>query len=86
MQVLGLITLICAAACQTAIRNSNIFYRTENLVPDSETDAAAGWVIFLSFWVMLYQILAIVQLFLHVNILYKRIPYINWSIFLLVVR
>lgn len=78
LQVLALTALIAAGACQTSLR---LFTRTLAV----QTNSAAGWVIFLSFWVMLYQALAIVQLFLHVKFVYYKIPVINWSVFFLVV-
>ena len=84
VQVLALLALISAAACQTSVSSSPL--RNTDLVPHSQTFSAGGWIIFLSFWVILYQILAVVQLFLQVKILYTNVPFINWSLFFLVVR
>lgn len=76
--------LVSAAVCQSTINRSIL--RDTGAVPDVQTFDAAAWVIFLSFWVMLYQILAIVQLFLRIEILYITVPIIDWSIFFLVVN
>ena len=85
IQALGFVALISAAACQGAVQSSSILLRDSGLVPASPTYAAGGWTIFISFWVMLYQALAIVQLFLHIKLAYKAIPVLNWSYFFLVV-
>ena len=82
-QTLALFALIAAAVCQGDVSRSRVVPRS--LVPNSQTYSAAGWVIFLSFWVMLYQLLAITQLFIRVKLLYKVIEIITWSIFFLVV-
>lgn len=82
-QVLALLALISAAACQTAVSNSIL--RNQGTVPDGATFSAAAWIIFLTFWVMLYQILAILQLFLRIKIVYTLVPVVNWSLFFLVV-
>lgn len=82
--MLGFTAFVSAAACQGAVSNTNA--RIVDGFVASDVYAASGWVIFLSFWVMVYQGLAILQLFLHVKLAYKIIPYINWSIFFLVVR
>ena len=78
-QVLALISLITAAACQGSLRA----FATNDIVRNIRS--AAGWVIFLSFWVMVYQIIATVQLFLRIKIVYTIVPVIKWSIFFLVV-
>ena len=83
-QLLALAALISAAICQSTVSRSAL--RDSGLVPDVATFDAAAWVIFLSFWVMLYQTLAIVQLFIRVDVLYITIPFLNWSIFFLVVN
>ena len=75
---------MAAAVCQSAVNNSAL--RDTGAVPDVETFDAAAWIIFLSFWVILYQVLAIVQLFLRVEVLYITVPIVNWSIFFLVVN
>ena len=49
MQVLVLISLIAAAACQGSLR----VFITNDVVQNIRS--AAGWVIFVSFWVMVYQ-------------------------------
>ena len=88
MQVLGFIALICAAASHHAVESISVSELASNSsvsVPASSTHSAAGWTIFLSFWVMLYQALAIAQLFLHVKLAYRPVPVINWSYFFLVV-
>ena len=82
LQALGLFAFISGAATQGSIAN----VRNTSINFASPAFSAAGWVIFLSFWVMVYQGLAILQLFLHVKLLYTNVPYINWSVFLLVVR
>ena len=79
MQVLALTSLIAAAACQGSLQ----VFITNDVVRNIRS--AAGWVIFVSFWVMVYQIIAIVQLFLKIKIVYTVFPLINWSIFFLVV-
>ena len=79
-QVLALISLIAAATCQTSLRA----FITNDIVRNIRS--AAGWVIFLSFWVMVYQIIATLQLFLRIKIVYTTVPIIKWSIFFLVVR
>ena len=84
LQLLALLALISAAACQNAVSNS--LFVDNQFVPRSQTFSAAVWIIFLSFWVILYQILAIVQLFLHIKIVYTTVPVVNWSLFFLVVR
>ena len=81
-QVLGFVALISAAASQGAVRSDALVGSSGIADP---TYSAGGWTIFLSFWVMLYQALAIVQLFLHVKLAYRPIPVINWSYFFLVV-
>ena len=83
MQLLALSGLISAAVCQSTVSRSAL--RDSGLVPDVQTFDAAAWVIFLSFWVIVYQILAIVQLFIRVDVLYISIPFLDWSIFFLVV-
>ena len=88
-QALGFVALISAAAAQGAAYSINVSALAGNSgvsVPSNPTHAAGGWTIFLSFWVMLYQALAIVQLFLHVKLAYRPVPVINWSYFFLVVR
>ena len=91
---------VSAAACQGAIsaaRAETPPPSTETPPPTgetytglnsatAETYSASGWVIFLSFWVMVYQGLAILQLFLHIKLAYTTVPHINWSVFFLVVR
>ena len=78
---------VSAAASQGAIPAIPRLPNYTNIsVVTAETHSASGWVIFLSFWVMFYQGLAILQLFLHVKFAYTTVPYINWSIFFLVVR
>ena len=87
-QVLGFVALISAAASQGAVESINVIMLAGNsgiTVPAGPTHAAGGWTIFLSFWVMLYQALAIVQLFLHIKLAYRPVPVINWSYFFLVV-
>ena len=84
-QVLAFIALISAAATQGAVDSSNLILRESGEVPTSLTNAAGGWTIFLSVFVMLYQALAVVQLFLHVKFVYKTVPVVNWSYFFLVV-
>ena len=87
-QVLGFVALISAAASHRAVESINVSVLASNsgiTVPASSTHAAGGWTIFLSFWVMLYQALAIVQLFLHIKLAYRPVPIINWSYFFLVV-
>ena len=74
---------VSAAVCQGEI--SNLRARS-GVVFGTETYSASGWVMFLSFWVMVYQGLAILQLFLHVKLAYTTVPYIKWSVFFLVVR
>lgn len=83
LQVLALTNLISAAVCQGAIDNSLL--RGAGVVPDTPLFDTAAWVIFLSFWVMIYQLLAIIQLFVKADILYISIPFIDWSIFFLIV-
>lgn len=83
LQILALFTLIAGSVCQGTIDNSAL--RGAGIVPDTETFDTAAWVIFLSFWVMIYQILAIVQLFLRIDILYIIIPFLDWTVFFLVV-
>ena len=87
-QALGFVALISAAASQGAVESVNTRPLTDSgvTVPAGATHAAGGWTIFLSFWVMLYQALAIVQLFLHIKLAYRPVPVINWSYFFLVVR
>ena len=80
--MLGFVAFVSAAACQGVI--SNIFGGV--LLTGIQVYSASGWVIFLSFWVMVYQGLAILQLFLHVKLAYITVPYIKWSVFFLVVR
>ena len=82
LQALALFALIAAAVCQGDVSRSRA---PQSRVPSSQTNSAAGWIIFLSFWVMLYQLLAIAQLFVRVKVLYKVIEVIAWSIFFLVV-
>ena len=87
--MLGFVALISAAACQGAVESIDVTRLAGNsgvTIPSSPTHAAGGWTIFLSFWVMLYQALAIVQLFLHIKLAYRPIPVVNWSYFFLVVR
>ena len=86
-QALGFVALISAAASQGAVEsiNTNAF-NSGVTIPAGATHSAGGWTIFLSFWVMLYQALAIVQLFLHIKFVYRPVPVINWSYFFLVVR
>ena len=80
LQVLALIALISAAACQGSLR---VFLSSPRV---ERTNATAGWIIFLSFWVMVYQIIVIVQLFLKVKIVYTAVPIVKWSLFFLVVN
>ena len=75
-------TFVSAAACQGAI---SLAKNIKLNATTAETYSASGWVIFLSFWVMAYQGLAILQLFLHVKLAYTIVPHINWSVFFLVV-
>ena len=51
------------------------------------TRAAAGWIIFLSLIALLYQIFAVVQLFLYIPVLYMKIPIRKsfWYLFPLIV-
>ena len=51
------------------------------------TQAAAGWIIFLSIIVLLYQTFAVVQLFLYIPPLYMKIPIRKtfWYLFPLIV-
>jgi hypothetical protein len=88
IQVLGFVALVSAAASQGAVESINVdqLRLSGANPPANPTHAAGGWTIFLSFWVMLYQALAIVQLFLHIRAAYKPVPVINWSYFFLVVR
>ena len=84
LQVLALVNLISAAVCQGSVDNSLL--RGAGVVPDTETFDTAAWIIFLSFWVMIYQTLAVVQLFIKADVLYITIPFIDWSIFFLIVN
>ena len=89
IQALGFVALISAAARQGTVESINVAQLAGNsgvTIPANSTHAAGGWTIFLSFWVMLYLALAIVQLFLHIKLAYKPVPVINWSYFFLVVR
>ena len=54
----------------------------------SNTQAAAGWALFLSLVFLLYQIFAISQLFFYVKLLYMKIPVGKtlWYLFPLIVR
>jgi hypothetical protein len=86
---LGFVALISAAASQGAVESISATVLAGNSgisVPASPTHTAGGWTIFLSFWVMLYQALAIVQLFLHIKLVYRTVPVVNWSYFFLVVN
>ena len=94
VQVLAFISIITAAVCLGYLRNNdNNIIIISTFVPNVavqslviRTEYAAGWVIFLSFWVIFYQCLAIVQLFLKVNNAYSTtIPIVNWSLFFLLV-
>ena len=85
LQTFATASFIAAALCQASTTAVVI---GSNTAPNdtSDTKTAADWLIFHSFWVILYQILAIVLLFLRIELLYTVVPVINWSIFLLVVR
>ena len=73
-QILALIALIAGASSQSSVDNF-----TDSNLPAS-TDAAGGWLIFVSFWVMLYQVIVIVQRFLNFGIINNAI-----TIFLIIV-
>ena len=73
-QILALIALIAGAASQSSVDG----FTNDNL--PATTDAAAGWLIFVSFWVMLYQVIVIVQRFLNFGIVNNAI-----TIFLVIV-
>lgn len=49
--------------------------------------SAAGWIIFLSILVLIYQILALLQLFLHFKLLHIKIPVCKtyWTLFFIIV-
>ena len=51
------------------------------------TQAAAGWIIFLSIVVLFYQTFAVVQMFLYIPLLYMKIPIRKtfWYLFPLIV-
>lgn len=91
VQVLAFISIITAAVCLGYLGNFSslqyaVYYAPVQQSLAVRTQYAAGWVIFLSFWVIFYQCLAIVQLFLKVNIAYSiTIPGVNWSLFFLLV-
>ena len=73
-QILALITLIAGSSAQSSVDGF-----TNDDLPVS-TDAAGGWLIFVSFWVMLYQVIVIVQRFLNFGIVNNAI-----TIFLIIV-
>jgi hypothetical protein len=75
-QILALIALIAGASAQNSV---DIFEGSANNLSVS-TDAAGGWLIFVSFWVMLYQAIVIVQRFLNFGIINNAI-----TIFLVIV-
>ena len=52
-----------------------------------EKKSAAGWVIFLSVLVMIYQVFALLQLFLHCKLLHIKIPILKafWTLFFIIV-
>jgi hypothetical protein len=74
MQILALIALIAGASAQSSIEG---FSNNDLIV---STDAAGGWLIFVSFWVMLYQAIVILQRFLNFGIINNAI-----TIFLIIV-
>ena len=73
-QILALIALIAGASSQSSVEGF-----TDSNLPAS-TDAAGGWLIFVSFWVMLYQAIVILQRFLNFGIVNSAI-----TIFLIIV-
>ena len=73
-QILALIALIAGASAQSAVDG----FTGDNL--PASTDAAGGWLIFVSFWVMLYQAIVILQRFLNIGIVNNAI-----TIFLIIV-
>lgn len=99
--MLALSCFISAAVCVNKITPVNLgsilrqkssilnFPIPDPLQPDliTRTQAAAGWIIFLSLVVLLYQIFAVVQLFLYIPPLYMKIPIrkMFWYLFPLIV-
>ncbi len=66
MQILSLITIIAGAACQSAnIPDSNL--------PSTETDSAAGWLIFVGVVGLIYEVVVILQRFLNLNIINNHV-------------
>ena len=68
-QVLAIITIGAGASSQSSL---DIFDRANFPLP-GKTDAAGGWLIFVSFWVMLYQVIVILQRFLNFGIINNNI-------------
>ena len=81
-QVLAVLTFLAASSCLGYLGTGSF----PSIAIVTNTQAASGWVLFLSFWVVIYQTLAIVLLFMKVRILYTVIPVTNWSLFFLLVR
>ena len=102
--MLALACLISAAVCINKITPANVIsilaQRSSGLtflVPAEDqvdydlpmrAQSAAGWIIFLSIVVLLYQTFAVVQLFLYIPPLYMKIPIRKtfWYLFPLIVN
>ena len=67
-QVLAIITIGAGASSQSSV---DVFQDNHPL--PRNTDAAGGWLIFISFWVMLYQVIVILQRFLNFGIINNNI-------------
>ena len=67
-QVLAIITIGAGASSQSSV---DVFQNNHPL--PRNTDAAGGWLIFISFWVMLYQVIVILQRFLNFGIINNNI-------------
>ena len=82
MQILALSCIISASA------TLNKFEKLDSPQLVLNTKAAAGWALFLSLAVLLYQIFAVLQLFLYLKFLYMKIPVGKslWYLFPLIVR
>ena len=103
LQMLALGCLVSAAVCInkiTPVSVSTILYQewiiyslTTSLSSEitidlpMRTQAAAGWIIFLSIVVLFYQTFAVVQMFLYIPLLYMKIPIRKtfWYLFPLIV-